>query len=141
MKVVLVPVKELAHAKRRMAPWLSRRERMGLAWAMLEDVGRALAGARTPDKVVVAGRDPELAAFAARRRWEFVRERRQSSESRSVDECAARLRRQGAACVLRVPLDVPSSRRGTSTACWAGLCMRRPRFWSPRETAGAPTPC
>ena len=107
MKVVLIPVKELAHAKRRMAPCLSRGERVGLAWAMLEDVGRALAVAATVDKVVVAGRDPELAAFAAQRRWEFIPERRQSSESRSVDECAAKLRKEGATCVLRVPLDVP----------------------------------
>lgn len=107
MKVVLLPVKELAQAKRRMAPILSRRERMGLVWAMLEDVGGALAGAGTVDKVVVVGRDPELGAYAADRRWEFIRERRQISESRSVDECVVRLRREGATCVLRVPLDVP----------------------------------
>ena len=102
-----MPVKELARAKRRMAPWLSRRERIGLVWAMLEDVGRALRCAKTPGKVVVAGRDPELAAYAARRRWEFIRERSQTSESRSVDECAAALRQQGATSVLRVPVDVP----------------------------------
>ena len=107
MNVVLLPVKELDRAKRRMAPWLSRRERIGLVWAMLEDVGRALADAKTPGKVVLAGRDPELATYAARRRWEFIRERSQTSESRSVDESAAALRRQGATCVLRVPVDVP----------------------------------
>lgn len=107
MNVVLLPVKELAQAKRRMAPWLSRRERIGLVRAMLEDVGRALASAKMPGKVVVAGRDPELAAYAARRRWGFIRERSQTSESRSVDESAAALRQQGATCVLRVPLDVP----------------------------------
>ncbi len=107
MKVVLIPVKEIVQAKRRMAPWLSRRERIGLVWAMLEDVGRALACAGTPDKVVVAGRDPELAAYAARRQWGFIRERCQSSESRSVDESAVALHQQGATCVLRVPLDVP----------------------------------
>lgn len=90
-----------------MAPWLSRRERIGLVRVMLEDVGRALAGAKMPDRVVVAGRDPELAAYAARRRWEFIRERSQTSESRSVDESAVALRRQGATCVLRVPVDVP----------------------------------
>ncbi|MDE2927297.1 MAG: 2-phospho-L-lactate guanylyltransferase [Acidobacteriota bacterium] len=107
MNVVLLPVKELAQAKRRMAPWLSRRERAGLVRAMLEDVGRALASARLPDKVVVAGRDPELAAYAERRRWEFIREWSQTSESRSVDESAIALRQQGATSVLRVPLDVP----------------------------------
>jgi len=80
---------------------------MGLVRAMLEDVGRALAGAGTVDRVVLAGRDVELAAAARRQNWEFIRERRQFSESRSVDECAARLRREGATCVLRVPLDVP----------------------------------
>ncbi|MCY3776074.1 MAG: 2-phospho-L-lactate guanylyltransferase [Candidatus Aminicenantes bacterium] len=107
MKVVLLPVKELAQAKRRMAPWLSRRERAGLVWAMLEDVGRALASAKLADKVVVAGRDPELAAYADRRRWDFIRERSQTSESRSVDESAVALRQQGATSVLRVPVDVP----------------------------------
>lgn len=90
-----------------MAPWLSRRERTGLVWAMLEDVGRALARAKTPGKVVVAGRDAKLAAYAARRRWEFIRERAQTSESRSVDESTAALRQQGATSVLRVPVDVP----------------------------------
>ena len=107
MNVVLLTVKELAQAKRRMSPWLSRRERIGLVRAMLEDVGRALADAKTTGRVVVAGRDPELAAYAARWRWEFIRERSQTSESRSVDESAAALRQQGATCVLRVPLDVP----------------------------------
>ena len=107
MKIVLIPVKELARAKCRMAPWLSGRERIGLVRAMLEDVGSALARAAAPDGVVVAGRDPELADFAARRRWGFIRERSQFSESRSVDESSFALRRQGATCVLRVPLDVP----------------------------------
>ena len=107
MRVVLIPVKKLVQAKRRMAPWLSRRERIGLVWAMLEDVGRALARAGTPDKVVVAGCDPEVAAYAARRRWGFIREQRQSSESRSVDQSTVLLCQQGATCILRVPLDVP----------------------------------
>ena len=107
MKVVLLPVKKLARAKSRLAPWLSRRERIGLVWAMLEDVGRALNCAETLDRVVVAGWDPALAAYAARRRWGFIRERSQSSESHSVDESAAALRRQGATCLLRVPIDVP----------------------------------
>jgi 2-phospho-L-lactate guanylyltransferase (CobY/MobA/RfbA family) len=61
MKVVLLPLKDPAHAKQRLAGHLTPKERQELAWAMLEDVTRAVGAAITPDQVVVVTRGYPLA--------------------------------------------------------------------------------
>lgn len=107
MTVVLLPVKDPEQAKQRLAGLLSPGERTRLVWAMLEDVGAAVGGCRFADRVVVAARDPEVAAYAAGNGWEVFREREQVSESRSVDWASRLLEEQGAEAVLRLPVDIP----------------------------------
>ena len=74
---------------------------------MMEDVFSAVAEARGVDKVFVVSNYGPALERAQDLRWEVIRERRQVSESDSVDrasrECAAR----GVGTLLRLPIDIP----------------------------------
>ena len=53
MKTVLLPVKAFADAKQRLVPSLDAPARAGLARAMLLDVLKAIAQARSPERIVI----------------------------------------------------------------------------------------
>jgi 2-phospho-L-lactate/phosphoenolpyruvate guanylyltransferase len=102
---VLVPVKAQAKAKERMASILTAEERAGLAWAMFNDVVRALTPLSCP---VVLVTDSERAAQRARNLdWRVLWETTQVSESASVDAASIRLAQEGVPAVLRLPADLP----------------------------------
>ena len=106
MKVVLLPLKDPAHAKQRLAGHLTPKERQELAWAMLEDVTRAVRVAITPDQVVVVTRG-HPALLAEQSSWQVIEENQQISESHSVDRACRLLQQRGASVVLRLPTDIP----------------------------------
>ncbi len=106
MKVVLLPLKDSAHAKQRLAGHLTPKERQELAWAMLEDVSHALRAAITPDQVVVITRG-HPALLAEQSSWHVIEEDQQISESHSVDHACRLLQQRGASVVLRLPTDIP----------------------------------
>ncbi len=106
MKVVLLPLKDPAHAKQRLAGHLTSKERQELAWAMLEDVTRAVRAAITPDQVVVVTRGYP-AWLAEQSNWQVIEENQQISESHSVDHSSRLLQQRGASVVLRLPTDIP----------------------------------
>ena len=107
MKALLIPVKEPSGAKRRLASLLSADERKRLAWAMFEDVARAVGEASRPDRVVlVSSFDPAIER-ARTLGWEVLVEQSQVSESASVDWASAMLRDQGFDTVMRLPADLP----------------------------------
>jgi len=106
MKVVLLPLKDPAHAKQRLAGHLTPKERQELAWAMLEDVTRAVGAAITPDQVVVVTRGYP-AWLAEQSNWQVIEENQQISESHSVDYSSRLLQQRGASVVLRLPTDIP----------------------------------
>ncbi len=106
MKVVLLPLKDPAFAKQRLAGHLSPQERQELAWAMLEDVTRAVGAAITPDQVVVVTRG-HPALLAELDSWQVIEENQQISESHSVDHACRLLQQRGASVVLRLPTDIP----------------------------------
>ncbi|MBI4454280.1 MAG: 2-phospho-L-lactate guanylyltransferase [Acidobacteria bacterium] len=107
MKVVLLPVKDLANAKQRLAPLLSMEERGELARAMLQDVSQALSRSTTPDHIVVVTSDPWVIQYVNGLGWDVMQESQQISESDSIDRASSLLRRQGAKIVLRLPADIP----------------------------------
>jgi 2-phospho-L-lactate guanylyltransferase len=107
VRVILLPVKAPSNAKQRLAVLLSSEERIGLTWAMLKDVGGALAGAKLVDRIVVVTGDPAVIQYALGQSWEVLREAEQISESHSVDRASSCLLKQGAAVVLRLPGDIP----------------------------------
>jgi 2-phospho-L-lactate guanylyltransferase len=106
MKVVLLPLKDPTHAKQRLAGHLTSKERQELAWAMFEDVTRAVRAALTPDQVVVVTRG-HPALLAEPSNWQVIEENQQISESHSVDHACRLLQQRGASVVLRLPTDIP----------------------------------
>ena len=106
MKVVLLPLKDPTHAKQRLAGHLTSKERQELAWAMYEDVTRAVRAAITPDQVVVVTRG-HPALLAEPSNWQVIEENQQTSESHSVDHACRLLQQRGASLVLRLPTDIP----------------------------------
>lgn len=63
MTIAVVPMKDLADAKQRLAPVLTDGERMGLVNAMLRDVLKALAAAGNIEKTLIIAQDPAFAEF------------------------------------------------------------------------------
>jgi 2-phospho-L-lactate guanylyltransferase len=107
MRAILLPVKDLNHAKKRMLDVLSPEERFGLAHAMVEDVVRALRGVRLAEKIFVVTNYPPVMDAAEENGWEILREERQVSESDSVDYASRICERRGVRALLRLPLDLP----------------------------------
>lgn len=107
MRAVLIPVKDLARAKQRLAPLLSQHDRSALAAAMMQDVFTAVAAARGLDAVfVVSSYEPAL-EIARWLGWKLIREREQHSESDSVDRASRQCAACGVTALLRLPIDIP----------------------------------
>lgn len=107
MRAILLPVKDLKNAKKRLADLLTPEERFGLAQAMLGDTIRAMQGVRRAEKIfVVTNYQPALDA-ALENGWVILREDRQISESHAVDFASRVCEERGVTGLLRVPLDVP----------------------------------
>jgi 2-phospho-L-lactate guanylyltransferase len=104
--IVAVPVKDLTHAKQRLASVLTPDERGELARAMLRDVLRALAGAHV-DCVWVVTRDAAAAAIARELGAEPVPEAENRGHTAAVALAQAEATRRGARGFLTVPGDVP----------------------------------
>jgi 2-phospho-L-lactate guanylyltransferase len=106
--VVLVPVKDHSKAKSRMSPWLTSDERSALAWAMFEDLIRALLP--LPYHVVLITSFGRASMRAKQVGWRVMREAEQTSESASVDSASQMLAQEGVDVVLRLPADLPMIR-------------------------------
>lgn len=107
MKALLIPVKDPTHAKTRLAELLSEGERCRLAWAMFEDVSRAVAAARKPDQVVMVTGFARAIERARELGWDVLTEESQISESASVDWASRVLSERGFNTVMRLPADLP----------------------------------
>jgi 2-phospho-L-lactate/phosphoenolpyruvate guanylyltransferase len=102
----VVPVKELARAKARLAGSLDAALRRDLMRAMFEDVLDALVRTPALAGIVVATVDDEAAAIARRCGAVVSREDAGSGHSEAVAACARRLGRDGAA-MLTLAADIP----------------------------------
>lgn len=107
MKAVLIPIKDPARAKTRLAGLLSPDERRGLAWAMFEDVSEAVTRATKPDCISLVSSFGPAIEHARRLGWDVIVEESQVSESASIDRASVILGRRGFDAVLRLPADVP----------------------------------
>jgi 2-phospho-L-lactate/phosphoenolpyruvate guanylyltransferase len=107
MRALLLPVKDLKNAKKRLMGVLTPEERFALAEAMLADTVRAVRGVRRADKIFVITNFEPMMNLAARNGWEILREEQQVSESESVDAASRMCEREGIHALLRVPLDLP----------------------------------
>jgi 2-phospho-L-lactate guanylyltransferase len=107
MRALLLPVKDLKNAKKRLMDVLTPEERFGLAQAMLADTIRAVRGVRRAEKVFVATNYEPVMNIAVEFGWEIIRETQQISESDSVDAASRICESRGVTGLLRVPLDLP----------------------------------
>jgi 2-phospho-L-lactate guanylyltransferase len=107
MRALLLPIKDLRHAKQRLAGTLSPDQRFGLAQSMLADTMRAVRGIRGADKVFVITNYEPAAEEALQNGWHVLRETEQASESASVDAASLLCEQRGITSLLRLPLDLP----------------------------------
>ena|SRR5207248_757148 len=107
MRALLLPVKDLRNAKKRLAGVLTPQERYGLAQAMLADTIRAIQRVRNAEKIFVITNYAPVLDVAEENGWEILREGRQISESDSVDAGSKICEERGVRGLLRLPLDLP----------------------------------
>ena len=107
MRALLLPVKDLNNAKKRLMGVLTPEERLGLAEAMLADTIRAVRGVELADKIVIVTNYVPAMLVARENGWEILREEQQISESDSVDAASRICEDRGVTALVRVPLDVP----------------------------------
>lgn len=107
MRALLLPVKDLKNAKKRLIGVLAPEERFELAAAMLKDTIRAAQGVqRALKSFMVTNYEPAI-HIAEENGWEVLREQNQISESDSVDAASRFCAQRGVTGLLRIPLDVP----------------------------------
>ena len=104
--MILVPVKNFADAKQRLASILTPKERFALARAMCEDVLQALARWQGRPSVAVVTNDSFARDLAARFNFEVVADDN-SGETSAIDMATAFCRERGAKSTLVVPADIP----------------------------------
>jgi 2-phospho-L-lactate guanylyltransferase len=107
MNALLIPLKDPENAKSRLAGLLLADERRGLAWAMFEDVSRAVCAATSPNRVVLVSSCEPAIKRARSLGWEVLIEQSQESESASVDWASRVLAERGVDTVMRLPADIP----------------------------------
>lgn len=107
MRYILIPVKDLARAKQRLAPLMTQAERTRLAWALLENTFAVAAQTRKVDRIAVVTLYPPAIELAEQFGLEVILEHEQLSESASVDFASREIEQRGAQAVLRLPLDLP----------------------------------
>lgn len=103
----VVPVKEFAGAKQRLAGLLSATQRQALAASMLADVLAVLAATRNLAGILVVTCDPLARALAEGVGARVVSEHSREGQTAAVAMAAHLLVREGAAGMLTIPGDLP----------------------------------
>lgn len=107
MRHILLPVKDLTRAKQRLASVMSQAARTQLAIAMMEHTFNVVSTVEGVDGVAVVSSYAPAIELARKYSFTVVQESEQISESASVDFGSRELESQGAAAVLRLPIDLP----------------------------------
>lgn len=105
--MILVPVKNLEHAKQRLAAILDQRARTALAQAMIHDVLEAIAGYADRPEVAVVTSDPFASELARHFDFQIIRDHTNTSETAAIEMATAVCERQGAESTLVIPGDIP----------------------------------
>ncbi len=104
--MILLPVKNLAKAKQRLAAVLDQPTRTQLAQAMLTDVVEAIA-AFAGDKVALATSDPFAVELAARYGFEVIRDETNVSETDAIEMATRVCEARRVESTLVIPGDIP----------------------------------
>jgi 2-phospho-L-lactate guanylyltransferase len=105
--MILIPVKNLANAKQRLATVLSPEERVELARAMCEDVLSTVAQWRARPEAVVVTSDPFAIGLAERFGFEVIRDDENPGETGAIEMATKIGRDRRARSTLVIPADIP----------------------------------
>ena len=105
--MILVPVKNLANSKQRLAPVLDAGERSTLAAAMLEDVLETLAGWTSRPPVAVVTGEPWAYSLARKFSFRVIEDTANESETDAIAMATRACEADGAKMTLVLPSDVP----------------------------------
>jgi 2-phospho-L-lactate/phosphoenolpyruvate guanylyltransferase len=105
--MILVPVKNLAQAKQRLAAALDRSARTKLAQAMLQDVLATLAGWTSRPAVAVVTGDPFALELARQYDFEIIPDPLNAGETGAIEMATAICAARGAESTLVIPADIP----------------------------------
>ena len=104
---VVLPVKDLHHAKQRLAGVLSAKERRALFGAMLEDIVCVLAASAGLAGILVVTRDQEARRVAAHYGARVLIEKDNRGHTAASSLGARTLAQEGVAGMVQVPADIP----------------------------------
>jgi 2-phospho-L-lactate guanylyltransferase len=104
--MILLPVKNLAKAKQRLASVLDQAARTELAQAMLTDVVAAIASF-AGDEVVLITSDPFALELAGHYRFEVLRDEANTSETDAIEMATRVCEARGSTSTLVIPGDIP----------------------------------
>ena len=107
MNTILVPVKNLAGAKQRLAEVLTAEQRRSLAEAMLRDVLEALAQLDQPESIFIVTGDALVADFASEHRFDVIADHENAGETAAIALATDVTASGGSDGVLVIPADVP----------------------------------
>jgi len=106
----ILPVKEMAGAKQRLAPLLSPEERVGLMRVMLRDVLAALSAAQGLAGIALVTLDPWAEALAQEHGARIIAEGAREGHTGAVTSAAAVLQVEGVTRILTLPGDIPAAK-------------------------------
>jgi len=105
--VILVPVKNLASAKQRLAGVLDQPSRTRLAQAMLHDVLATLHAWKDRPQVAVVTSDPFAVELAAGYGFEIIPDPENSGETGAIEMATRACVERGVESTLVIPADIP----------------------------------
>ena len=105
--MILIPVKNLAFAKQRLATWLDQHARTELAQAMLHDVLAAVHGWRNRPPVALVTGDPFATDLARQYDFEIIPDPINPGETGAIEMATRICVERGAESTLVIPGDIP----------------------------------
>jgi 2-phospho-L-lactate guanylyltransferase len=105
--MILIPVKNLAHAKQRLSALLEPEARTALAQAMLLDVLETLNAWPNHPPIGIVTSDPFALGLAERFAFEVVPDRANRSETDAIERATELCRSRGVRSTLVIPGDIP----------------------------------
>jgi 2-phospho-L-lactate guanylyltransferase len=105
--MILIPVKNLAFAKQRLAPVLDQTRRTELAHAMLEDIFDAIACAPSKPPAAVVTGDAFATALARRHGFQVIADNENAGETEAIAMATSVCQQRGAGFTLVLPGDIP----------------------------------
>jgi LPPG:FO 2-phospho-L-lactate transferase len=107
LPMILIPVKNLAHAKQRLSALLEPEARTALAQAMLLDVLETLNAWPNHPPIGIVTSDPFALGLAERFAFEVVPDRANRSETDAIERATELCRSRGVRSTLVIPGDIP----------------------------------